>query len=71
MEKRVEPTITIPKRFKEAKHIEEILCLGTLIAEDAIPHESTLADATMWYNKLGECSKCSFFDHCLATIINE
>ena len=65
------PKVVIPAVFKEAEHLEEILCLATLTANKSTSDKPLLIESTEWYTKVGECSKCPYCGDCLAMIINE
>jgi hypothetical protein len=59
-------------RIKTAQKIEDILCLGTLIAVKKLPSTATLEDANEYYFSLKNlCSGCKYHEKCLACIINE
>lgn len=57
--------------IKNAKNLEEILCLSSLIVGNILPVESTLEDANTYYNNIKECDNCPLVLVCLACIINE
>ena len=62
-------------RLSEAKSIEEILCLSTLITGGILPVDSSIKDSKDYFDLLplpgGDCSACSLNQKCLACLINE
>mgnify|MGYP001191666047 CR=1 FL=1 len=59
-------------QLKQADSIEEVLCLGILIAKHEIFIGSTIEDSRAFYNSLDSgCDSCPHVSYCLACIINE
>ena len=61
------------KVFGNVETIEEVFCLGTLIATKTLRYDATLSDSYDYYKSLGQwgCGDCPHKDICLACIINE
>jgi hypothetical protein len=65
------------RQLKDARVIEDIMCLSVLIAKEVLPHDSTIYDAIGYFLKINDgaknadCSNCPFNNICLACIINE
>jgi hypothetical protein len=57
--------------IRNAKNIEDILCLATLIAARVIHPDSTLDDSDRYYHGIMDCSYCPQADICLACILNQ
>ena len=65
------------RQVKDARQIEDLMCLTVLIAKEALPVDSTVQDSINYFAKINEgekypnCNPCPFKDVCLACIINE
>ena len=60
------------KRFGKTATLEEVLCLGTLVATGSLPPEATTADASKHFESVGEyCNYCPLHDKCLAYLLWE
>lgn len=59
-------------QIEDAKAIEDVLCLATLIAVMRLPHGSTVKDALNFYENAVncDCEDCPFGKLCLACAIN-
>jgi hypothetical protein len=69
--KRNELDITIYPVIKNAKSIEEVICLSSLIAAKLIPDNSTMETIDIWLEKHEDCNNCPLIKICLAERINE
>ena len=60
-------------RISDAKTIEEILCLATLITSGELSSEGALEDSEDYFIETlkSDCGSCKFCNICLATIINQ
>lgn len=58
--------------LSQAKSIEDISCLSTLIATKALKPDAKLSDAHNYFMEtLEDCGNCPHSKVCLAMIINE
>jgi len=59
--------------IKHAEHIEEILCMATLLATGKISATYiSITEVNAYFEKIGsDCSNCEYAPKCLACVINE
>jgi hypothetical protein len=63
--------VRVHNRIWNAKNIEDVLCLATLIAKEVLRPDATLEHAIKFYNGFQNgCNDCPFMETCLACIIN-
>jgi hypothetical protein len=71
--KRNELDVTIYPVIKQAKTIEDVICLASLIAAGIFPPTADLEDKDNYFDQMlsGQCINCKLNKLCLANTINQ